>query len=69
MGSPLLLAMSVLSQFAGLAMSTKGAREIRLVLSVRPDTNVSKVRLVCFPFLDSGILFLLLNFSYNTTDE
>jgi len=44
MGSPLLLAMSVLSLFAGLATSTSEKKGIRPALSARLDTNASKVR-------------------------
>ena len=53
MGSPLLLAMSVLSLFVGLAMSMRDERGIRHVHSVKPDTNASKVRLFlcCFSLI------------------
>lgn len=58
MGSPLLLAMSVLSLFAGLAMSTREKKGIRPALSVRPDSNASKVRSrsICIPLFDFGKL-------------
>lgn len=44
MESHLLLAMNVHSLFAGLAMNMKEERAIRHALSVKPDSNASKVR-------------------------
>lgn len=44
MASPSLPAMNVPSPYAGPAMNTREEREIKCVLSVRPDTGASKVQ-------------------------